>query len=154
VALGAAMSLHSGVDVTGLDGAQHTIALAPSASQEAIKELGTNGGGFFNANSAHPFESPNGFTNIFEIFLLLLIPFSLPRTFGKMVRDNKQGFALLGRQPREPHARRLRHELRPERDLALDELVELGRCEPRARRRKYRAEDFGRHARLVLEKQG
>jgi K+-transporting ATPase ATPase A chain len=65
------------------------------ASQEVIKDLGNNGGGFFNANSAHPFESPNPFTNIFEIFLLLLIPFSLPRTFGKMVRDNKQGFALL-----------------------------------------------------------
>jgi K+-transporting ATPase ATPase A chain len=65
------------------------------ASQEVIKELGNNGGGFFNANSAHPFESPNGFTDVFEIFLILLIPFSLPRTFGKMVRDNRQGYALL-----------------------------------------------------------
>src|SRR4029077_7935851 len=78
-----------------LAGGHQTIPGGPVASQEVIKELGNNGGGFFNANSAHPFESTNGFTNIFEIFLLLLIPFSLPRTFGKMVRDNRQGFALL-----------------------------------------------------------
>jgi K+-transporting ATPase ATPase A chain len=65
------------------------------ASQEVIKELGNNGGGFFNANSAHPFESPNGFTDIFEIFLILLIPFSLPRAFGKMVKDNRQGYTLV-----------------------------------------------------------
>ena len=65
------------------------------ASQEAIKDLGNNGGGFFNTNSAHPFESPNPFTNIFVIFLLLLIPFSPPRAFGKMVGDNRQGFALV-----------------------------------------------------------
>src|SRR6201993_4244222 len=81
--------------IATLAGGHQTIPGGPVASQEVIKELGNNGGGFFNANSAHPFESPNGFTNIFEIFLLLLIPFSLPRTFGKMVRDNKQGFALL-----------------------------------------------------------
>jgi K+-transporting ATPase ATPase A chain len=81
--------------ITTLTGGHQTIPGGPVASQEVIKDLGNNGGGFFNANSAHPFESPNPFTNIFEIFLLLLIPFSLPRTFGKMVRDNKQGFALL-----------------------------------------------------------
>jgi K+-transporting ATPase ATPase A chain len=81
--------------ITTLAGGHQTIVGGPVASQEVIKELGNNGGGFFNANSAHPFESPNPFTNIFEIFLLLLIPFSLPRTFGKMVRDNRQGFALL-----------------------------------------------------------
>jgi K+-transporting ATPase ATPase A chain len=81
--------------ITTLAGGHQTIPGGAVASQEAIKDLGNNGGGFFNANSAHPFESPNPFTNIFEIFLLLLIPFSLPRTFGKMVRDNKQGFALL-----------------------------------------------------------
>jgi potassium-transporting ATPase potassium-binding subunit len=81
--------------ITTLAGGHQTIPGGPVASQEVIKDLGNNGGGFFNANSAHPFESPNPFTNIFEIFLLLLIPFSLPRTFGKMVRDNKQGFALL-----------------------------------------------------------
>ncbi|WP_406505698.1 potassium-transporting ATPase subunit KdpA [Streptomyces sp. NBC_00212] len=65
------------------------------ASQEAIKELGTNGGGYFNANSAHPFENPNGFTNLFEIFLILVIPFALTRTFGRMVGSVKQGYAIL-----------------------------------------------------------
>ncbi|MFF4208686.1 potassium-transporting ATPase subunit KdpA [Streptomyces sp. NPDC001796] len=65
------------------------------ASQEAIKEFGTNGGGYFNANSAHPFENPNPFTNLFEIFLMLVIPFSLTRTFGVMVGSVKQGYAIL-----------------------------------------------------------
>ena len=71
--------------INTLSGAHQTIVGGPVASQEVIKEMGNNGGGFFNANSSHPFESPNPFTNIFEIFLILLIPFSLPRTFGKMV---------------------------------------------------------------------
>jgi K+-transporting ATPase ATPase A chain len=66
------------------------------ASQEVIKELGTNGGGYFNANSSHPFENPNAFTNLFEIFLILLIPFALTRTYGLMVGDRRQGWALLG----------------------------------------------------------
>ncbi|WP_406301375.1 potassium-transporting ATPase subunit KdpA [Streptomyces sp. NBC_00885] len=65
------------------------------ASQEAIKEIGTNGGGYFNANSSHPFENPNPLSNLFEIFLILLIPFSLTRTFGKMVGSIKQGYAIL-----------------------------------------------------------
>ncbi|MET8641855.1 potassium-transporting ATPase subunit KdpA [Streptomyces sp. NPDC004074] len=65
------------------------------ASQEAIKELGTNGGGYFNANSAHPFENPTPFTNLFEIFLLTVIPFALTRTFGIMVGSVKQGYAIL-----------------------------------------------------------
>ncbi|WP_225095452.1 potassium-transporting ATPase subunit KdpA [Streptomyces sp. CoH27] len=65
------------------------------ASQEAIKEFGTNGGGYFNANSAHPFENPTPFTNLLEIFLLLVIPFSLTRTFGVMVGNVKQGYAIL-----------------------------------------------------------
>ncbi|MFD4030633.1 potassium-transporting ATPase subunit KdpA [Streptomyces sp. NPDC058637] len=65
------------------------------ASQEAIKELGTNGGGYFNANSAHPFENPNPLSNLFEIFLILLIPFAMTRTFGKMVGSVKQGYAIL-----------------------------------------------------------
>ncbi|MGV9456570.1 potassium-transporting ATPase subunit KdpA [Streptomyces sp. NPDC003635] len=65
------------------------------ASQEAIKELGTNGGGYFNANSAHPFENPTPFSNLFEIFLILVIPFSLTRTFGVMVGSVKQGYAIL-----------------------------------------------------------
>jgi K+-transporting ATPase ATPase A chain len=81
--------------VTTLTGGSATIPGGPAASQEAIKELGTNGGGFFNANSAHPFENPNNWTNLFEIFLLLVIPFSLPRTFGRMVRDNRQGYAIV-----------------------------------------------------------
>ncbi|MFD6884942.1 potassium-transporting ATPase subunit KdpA [Streptomyces sp. NPDC059957] len=65
------------------------------ASQEAIKELGTNGGGYFNANSAHPFENPTPFSNLFEIFLILLIPFALTRTFGKMIGSVRQGYAIL-----------------------------------------------------------
>ncbi|MFH8756869.1 potassium-transporting ATPase subunit KdpA [Streptomyces atroolivaceus] len=65
------------------------------ASQEVIKELGTNGGGYFNANSAHPFENPTPFTNLFEIFLILLIPFALTRTFGRMVGNLRQGYAVL-----------------------------------------------------------
>src|SRR6266480_5980142 len=81
--------------VTTLSGAHQTIVGGPVASQEVIKDMGNNGGGFFNANSAHPFENPNPFTNIFEIFLLLLIPFATPRAFGKMVKDNRQGYALL-----------------------------------------------------------
>jgi K+-transporting ATPase ATPase A chain len=81
--------------VTTLSGAHQTIVGGPVASQEVIKDLGNNGGGFFNANSSHPFESPNPFTNLFEIFLLLLVPFSTPRAFGKMVKDNKQGYVLL-----------------------------------------------------------
>jgi K+-transporting ATPase ATPase A chain len=80
--------------VTTLSGAQQTITGGPVASQEAIKELGTNGGGFYNANSAHPFENPTTWTNWFEIFLLLLIPFALPRTFGRMVNSPKQGYAI------------------------------------------------------------
>ncbi len=81
--------------VTTLGGAAQTIPGGPVASQEAIKELGTNGGGFYNANSAHPFENPNGLTNLLEIFLLLVIPFSLPRTFGRIVGDLRQGRAIL-----------------------------------------------------------
>ena len=76
-------------------GLQH-IPGGPVASQEAIKQLGTNGGGFFNANSSHPFESPSGFTNLLQIFLLLVIPFALPITMGKMIKNKKQGLAILG----------------------------------------------------------
>jgi potassium-transporting ATPase potassium-binding subunit len=96
VVLGTAMSLKAGIAVTGPDGKASTIALAPAASQESIKELGTNGGGIFNANSAHPFENPNGATDLVEIFLLLLIPVALTRTFGRMVGSVRQGVALLG----------------------------------------------------------
>jgi potassium-transporting ATPase potassium-binding subunit len=95
IGFGVVQSLKSGVAVTGVDGRSNTIALAPAASQEAIKELGTNGGGIFNANSAHPFENPNTWTNLIEIFLLLVIPVCLTRTFGTMVGNRKQGYALL-----------------------------------------------------------
>jgi K+-transporting ATPase ATPase A chain len=81
--------------VTTIAGQSQTITGGPVASQEAIKELGTNGGGFYNANSAHPFENPNPITNLIEIFLLLVIPFSLPRTFGRMVGSLKHGYAIL-----------------------------------------------------------
>ena len=74
---------------------KQTIALGPVASQEAIKQLGTNGGGFFNANSAHPFENPNAITNILSIWSMLLIAAALPYTFGRMVGDTRQGWALL-----------------------------------------------------------
>jgi K+-transporting ATPase ATPase A chain len=77
-------------------GGSQTIPGGPVASQEAIKELGTNGGGFYNANSAHPFENPTVWSNFLEIFLLLCISFSLPRTFGRIVGDNRQGYAILG----------------------------------------------------------
>jgi K+-transporting ATPase ATPase A chain len=72
-----------------------TLPGGPVASQEVIKELGTNGGGFFNVNSAHPFENPTSWTNFLQIFLLLVISFSLPRTFGRMVGNTKQGWAIL-----------------------------------------------------------
>src|SRR6202040_3763019 len=77
-----------------VQGSTQTIAVGPFGSQEAIKDLGNNGGGPFNANSAHPFENPNGFTNQFEIFLELLIPFALVVTFGKMVGSIRQGLAI------------------------------------------------------------
>jgi potassium-transporting ATPase potassium-binding subunit len=77
-----------------LSGVVQTIAQGPVASMEAIKDLGNNGGGFFNANSAHPFENPNGFTNAFIIFMILLIPFALAFTFGRMAKNMKQGIAV------------------------------------------------------------
>jgi K+-transporting ATPase ATPase A chain len=82
-------------DVTTLSGGTQTLPGGPVASQEAIKQLGTNGGGFFNANSAHPFENPNPVSNLLQLLLILLIPVSLPRTFGRMVGDNRQGYAIL-----------------------------------------------------------
>ncbi len=85
--------LHSQV-VNTLVGGSQTIPGGPVASQEVIKELGTNGGGFFNANSSHPYENPTTWTNWVEILLILLIPFSLPRTFGRMVDSPKQGYAI------------------------------------------------------------
>lgn len=95
IALGVDQSLHAAATVTTVDGVRHTIGLAPTASEESIKELGTNGGGVYNANSAHPFENPNAWTNLIEIFLLLVIPVSLTRTLGVMVGNKKQGYVLL-----------------------------------------------------------
>ncbi|HSZ46730.1 MAG TPA: potassium-transporting ATPase subunit KdpA, partial [Streptosporangiaceae bacterium] len=95
IASGSIENLHSYATYTTLSGAHQTIPGGPVGSMEVIKDLGNNGGGFFNTNSAHPFENPNAFTNWFEIFLLLLIPFATPRAFGKMVKDNRQGYALV-----------------------------------------------------------
>ena len=85
--------LHDQV-VTTLNGAQQTITGGPVASQEPVKLITGDGGGFYNAQSAHPFENPSAWTNGFEIFLMFLIPFSLPRTFGRMVDSKKQGYAI------------------------------------------------------------
>jgi K+-transporting ATPase ATPase A chain len=95
VALGMPQTLAGSVDVTTLEGAKQTISIGPMASQEIIKELGTNGGGFMNANSAHPFENPNAWTNMLEIWALLVIPVSAVLAFGKAVGDFKQGRAIL-----------------------------------------------------------
>ncbi|AOX45772.1 potassium-transporting ATPase subunit KdpA [Microbacterium sp. CFBP 8794] len=93
---GVIQNLNGFTDATTLTGAAQSIPGGPVASQEAIKLLGTNGGGFFNTNSAHPFENPTPWTNLFEIFLMLVIPFSLPRAFGRIVGDNRQGYTILG----------------------------------------------------------
>ncbi|SFF51699.1 K+-transporting ATPase ATPase A chain [Actinacidiphila alni] len=95
VACGAVQNFHGIHEISTLIGDKQSVTGGPVASQEAIKELGTNGGGFYNANSAHPFENPNGISNILEIYLLLVISFSLPRTFGRMVGDHRQGYAIL-----------------------------------------------------------
>ncbi|MEV6371469.1 potassium-transporting ATPase subunit KdpA [Micromonospora musae] len=91
---GVVQNLSGGTDVATVAGGSQTITGGPVASQEVIKLLGTNGGGFYNANSAHPFENATSWTNWIEIFLILLIPFSLPRVFGRMVGQNRQGYAI------------------------------------------------------------
>ncbi|KQB86241.1 potassium-transporting ATPase subunit KdpA [Corynebacterium lowii] len=93
---GVIQNLHPAIAVHPFTGGTQMIPGGPVASQEAIKELGTNGGGYFGANSAHPLENPTAVSNMLEIFLILLIPVSLTRTFGVMVRDRRQGWALLG----------------------------------------------------------
>lgn len=93
--LGVIQNLDSFTQVASVTGGTTTIPGGPVASQEAIKQLGTNGGGFFNANAAHPFENPGPLSNLLSIFLLLLIPFSLTRTFGRLVGDLRQGYAVL-----------------------------------------------------------
>jgi K+-transporting ATPase ATPase A chain len=91
---GVPQNLGSYTHVVGLDGFKQLIAQGPVASQEAIKMLGTNGGGFFNANSAHPFESPTWLTNFIEMWALIVIPAALTYTFGHMVKDTRQGWAI------------------------------------------------------------
>ena len=93
---GVIQNLQPYTDVTTLEGAKQAIAQGPVASQEAIKMIGTNGGGFFNANSAHPFENPTPLSNLFQMIFIFLIPAALTYTFGKMVRDTRQGWALFG----------------------------------------------------------
>ena len=88
---GVVQNLHGPAAVGTLSGGEQVIRGGLVASQEAIKELGTNGGGYFNANSAHPFENPNPLTNVFEVFLLLVVPFALTRTYGILVADRRQG---------------------------------------------------------------
>jgi len=91
---GVPQTLARGVDVQAVTGAIQHLPLGPAASQIAIKQLGTNGGGFWNANSAHPFENPNAFTNLVELVAILLIPVALTFTFGRMVGDIRQGLAI------------------------------------------------------------
>ena len=95
VALDIPQTLLASVDVKTLEGASQTLAIGPVASQEAIKELGTNGGGFFNANSTHPFENPNVWTNMLQIWAILLIPVASVLAFGRIVGDFAQGRAIL-----------------------------------------------------------
>ncbi len=95
IAGGVIQNVNGFTDASTLAGATQSVPGGPVASQEAIKLLGTNGGGFFNANSAHPFENPTPWTNLFEVFLMLVIPFAMPRAFGRIVGDDRQGYAIL-----------------------------------------------------------
>jgi K+-transporting ATPase ATPase A chain len=95
IAAGMPQNLNAYVDATTLEGAKQTIAQGPVASQIAIKQLGTNGGGFFNANAAHPYENPNAITNLIEMWAIFLIGAALTYTFGRMVGDTRQGWAIL-----------------------------------------------------------
>jgi potassium-transporting ATPase potassium-binding subunit len=95
IAGGAIENFHALNTVHTIAGGTQSITGGPVASQEAIKQIGTNGGGFYNANSAHPFESPTAWTNWVQIYLLLVIGFALPRTFGRMVGDKRQGLAIV-----------------------------------------------------------
>jgi K+-transporting ATPase ATPase A chain len=92
---GVIQNFHGSQTVTTIAGQTQTVPGGPVASQEAIKEGGQNGGGFFGTNSAHPFENPNGITNLLQIWLILAIPFSFAFAFGKMARDKKQGYVVL-----------------------------------------------------------
>ena len=93
--LGVPETLSSSVTVQTLEGEKQTITYGPVASLESIKELGSNGGGFFGSNSAHPFENPNGLSNVYEIFLMLIIPLSFPIAYAKLVGKGR-GVSILG----------------------------------------------------------
>lgn len=95
ISQGVPQNFNAYTEVTTIEGAKQFIAQGPVASQEAIKMIGTNGGGIYNANSAHPLENPNPFTNLLEMWLMAVIPASLTYTFGKMVKDTRQGWAIL-----------------------------------------------------------
>ncbi len=94
IAGGVIQNFNGFLDVTTLTGGTAVVPGGPVASQEAIKLIGTNGGGFFNANSAHPFENPTAWTSLFEVALFLAIPFSMPRVLGRIVGDHRQGYAV------------------------------------------------------------
>jgi potassium-transporting ATPase potassium-binding subunit len=94
VSQGCIQNFHAYDKIATLEGGVQTIAQGPTASQEAIKMLGTNGGGFFNANSAHPFENPTPFANFLQVLFIFVIPAGLTYTFGRMVKDTRQGWAL------------------------------------------------------------
>jgi K+-transporting ATPase ATPase A chain len=96
VSQGVLANLSNYLTVHTVTGLTQSIAMGPVASQEAIKELGTNGGGFFNTNSAHPFENPTAFTNLFEMLLVLIIPAALIFTYGRMTGNRRQGYAIYG----------------------------------------------------------
>lgn len=96
VSQGVVQNLSGGTEVSTLEGGSGVVPGGPVASQEAIKELGTNGGGFYNANSAHPFENPNGLTNLIQMFLILVIPFALTFTFGTFAGSRRQGWTVFG----------------------------------------------------------
>ena len=95
VALGMPQNLNAYVDAATLEGAKQTLAQGPVASQIAIKQLGTNGGGFFNVNAAHPYENPNAWTNLIQTWGIFCLALALPVTFGRMIGKEREGWALL-----------------------------------------------------------
>ena len=106
---GIPQTLGAYVDATTLEGAKQTIAVGPVASQVAIKMLGTNGGGFFNANAAHPFENPTALSNFVQMISIFALGAALTNVFGRMVGNQRQGWAILARDGRAVHRRRHRH---------------------------------------------
>src|SRR5262249_24336655 len=96
VSQGVIQNFSSYVEITTLEGAKQTLAMGPVASQEIVKELGTNGGGVFNAHNAHPLESGTALTNLIEMLLIFCIPAALTYTYGRLARDQRQGWVLFG----------------------------------------------------------